>query len=185
MSVNFTYEFPFARGMTGAGHVILAGWTLNSILHLSDGNPQDLRMGGIQWTRSRGDGRSINDRPDLKPGADNNPVLGGPNRYYDATQFVVPPGNNQRRYFGNLGRNTLISPGYANFDFSLVKNSTVGENSNVQFRAEFFNLLNRPNFGLPANALFTSSGAIQSTAGTINRTVGTSRQIQFGLKYIF
>jgi hypothetical protein len=69
-------------------------------------------------------------------------------------------------------------------DLSLFKNTAVSERANVQFRAEFFNLFNRANFGTP-NAILFSNGAISSTAGLITATATTSRQIQFGLKLIF
>ena len=88
-------------------------------------------------------------------------------------------------YFGNLGYNTLTAPGLATFDFSVLKNVNVGESKRLQFRAEFFNLFNRVNFGLPAASPFLSSGARDPQAGKITETRTTARQIQFGLKLIF
>ena len=87
--------------------------------------------------------------------------------------------------FGTLGRNTFRGPDFHNFDFALIKTTplllkkTGAEAAVLQFRAEFFNLFNIVNFGLPANIL-TGSGF-----GEISRTAGTSRQIQFSLKMIF
>jgi hypothetical protein len=68
------------------------------------------------------------------------------------------------------------------FDASLFKNFRVLENADLQFRAEFFNGVNRTNSGLPVLTTFTSSGAISPSAGLINYAATTSRQIQFGLK---
>lgn len=91
---------------------------------------------------------------------------------------------------GNLGRNTLIGPGLVNLDFSLVKNNYVKKISdafNVQFRAEFFNILNRANFAPPLDNrnIFDASGALTSNGGLITATQTPSRQIQFALKVIW
>jgi hypothetical protein len=90
---------------------------------------------------------------------------------------------------GNQGRNILSGPGLANLDFSLVKDTKLGflgEGGNVQFRAEFFNILNRANFSMPDRAGFTSSSSTPlSTAGSITGTQTTSRQLQLALKIIW
>ena len=126
----------------------------------------------------------ISDRPNLKPGVTTVPVLGGPNqsiRYFDPTLFALP----STGFYGDLGRNTMIAPGVALVDASLTKVFPVHEGVNLDFRTEFFNLLNRANFGLPGNQLFNANGTIQGNAGVINTTTTTSRQIQFGLKLRF
>ena len=91
---------------------------------------------------------------------------------------------------GNLGRNTLIGPGLVNFDFSLFKNNFVKRVSdafNVQFRAEFFNIINRANFAPPLDNrnVFDSAGNPIGNAGLITSTQTPSRQIQFALKLIW
>jgi hypothetical protein len=56
----------------------------------------------------------------------------------------------------------------------------------LQFRSEFFNVLNRPTFAVPNSSIFTGPGARNPTAGIITSTLGTSsREIQFGLKLLF
>jgi hypothetical protein len=92
--------------------------------------------------------------------------------------------------FGNAGRNTLVGPGLFNIDFSVFKNNyipRISEAFNIQFRAEFFNLMNHADFQAPVknNALFDENGAAIPGAGVINSTSATSRQIQFGLKVIW
>src|SRR5207247_9391688 len=115
----------------------------------------------------------------------NKPVLAGgrdPGRYYDPNAFAVPaPG-----FFGNLGRGTVIEPGVATLDLSLVKNTSVAERFTVQFRAEAFNLLNRANFGPPDQIAFNNAatGLPSGTAGQIVVTTTTARQIQFALKIL-
>jgi hypothetical protein len=93
---------------------------------------------------------------------------------------------------GNSGRNVLIGPGLANLDFSVFKNNyikRISENFNVQFRAEFFNILNRANFAVPVTPdntdIFDSSGASTGVAGLLTSTTTTAREIQFALKIIW
>jgi len=88
--------------------------------------------------------------------------------------------NNSFR-FGNAGRNTIRGPSLENFDFSLFKNFKIREQIKLQFRGEFFNVFNHPNFGQPA----TQVGA--ATIGTITSLAAntTMRQSQLGLKLLW
>ncbi len=86
--------------------------------------------------------------------------------------------------YGNIGRGTLTGPGLADVDFSLFKDTAISEKATVQFRAEFFNLLNHSNFG-PPNATVFSGTSISPSAGLITTTATFPRQIQLGLKLIF
>ncbi|MGH9786927.1 MAG: carboxypeptidase regulatory-like domain-containing protein, partial [Terriglobia bacterium] len=128
-----------------------------------------------------GDGNMRNpDRPSVNPYFQGPVILESPNRWFDPNAFVLPtPGT-----FGNLGRGVLTGPGLATVDMSLFKTTSLSERTALQFRAEFFNLFNRSNFGAP-NAIVFSGGAVSSSAGLITSTTTTSRQIQFGLKLIF
>jgi hypothetical protein len=90
---------------------------------------------------------------------------------------------------GSAGRNILIGPGLSNLDFSVFKNNHVkkiSESFNVQFRAEFFNILNHANFAVPVmpdhTDIFDSTGAPLGTAGVLTSTTTTAREIQFALK---
>ena len=174
---NFTYPLPFrfsSRMVTAA----LGGWNLKSIGTFTAGQPFTPHLA---TNNSRNGDILAPDRPNLKPGANDNPVLGGPDRYYDPSVFALPlPGT-----YGNLGRNTIIGPGVANLDLSIEKNFKVRESKELQFRAELFNVMNHPNFDLPNTSALTAAGAPNSSAGRVTRTVTTSRQIQFGLKLNF
>ena len=94
---------------------------------------------------------------------------------------------------GNAGRNILPGPGLANLDFSVFKNNyikRVSESFNVQFRAEFFNILNHPNFqpNHTANAeadVFDANGNPVGTVGQLLRTSTDAREIQLALKFIW
>ncbi len=93
-------------------------------------------------------------------------------------------GPNQGR-FGTLGRNSFRGPAFYNYDFALIKDTPFGtrrsgaEVIDLQFRAEFFNLFNIVNMGLPANVVKGSG------FGMISKTANNSRQIQFSLKVIY
>ena len=89
-------------------------------------------------------------------------------------------------FFGNLSRNTLTRPGQFNWNFSITKDNRVGEGRNLEFRAEFFNFLNHPNFGGPGNNVFrNAAGDLDPNVGRITATSTPMRQIQFGLKFTF
>jgi hypothetical protein len=92
---------------------------------------------------------------------------------------------------GNTGRNLLTGPGTTNLDFSIFKNQSIkriSESFNVQFRAEFFNVMNHANFAIPPIALFRTdifdgTGALNGTGGVVNSTTTPGREIQFALKF--
>jgi hypothetical protein len=88
---------------------------------------------------------------------------------------------------GDLGRNTLRGPGFADLDFSLFKNILFSqERYKIQFRAEAFNVLNHTNFGVQTTAIFNGNGVPLASAGVLQQpTLTTSRQIQLGVKFIF
>ncbi len=174
---NYSYTLPFER--PGTMGKALNGWELSGITTITTGVPfpvMSLCCSGMGST-----GSAINERPDLRPGSSNNPVLGGPDMYFDRTAFSLP----QQGFYGTLGRNTVVGPGLFNFDFSLIKNTPITEKTNLQFRAEFFNLFNRANFGTPANQIFDARGTVIGNVGRITTTATTSRQIQFALKIVF
>ena len=80
---------------------------------------------------------------------------------------------------GNLGRNTFTGPGWSNFDFSVMKDTRITETKMLQFRAEFFNILNQATFGTPGENLGSSNFGISTGTQT------AERQVQFGLRFIF
>jgi hypothetical protein len=146
---------------------------------------------GIQQT---GQGTNGADRPDQTGAPELSTARTVREDYFglgskNASHFYIPTGipggtgPNQGRY-GKLGRNTFRGPGFRNFDLSLIKNTPIAAGANpervvLQFRAEFFNIFNLVNFGLPANIV------VGPGFGQINRTAGTSRQIQFSLKILY
>jgi hypothetical protein len=170
-SVSGSYELPFKANR------FVSGWQFNTIVTLLSGFPFTPQIG----SNRSGDGDTRNpDRPSLNPAFTGPVVLGSPNQWFNPDAFILPtPGT-----YGDLGRGVYSGPGLADVDFSLFKNTAITERTNLQFRAEFFNLLNRANFGTP-NATVFSGTSISPSAGLITTTATTSRQIQFGLKLIF
>lgn len=80
---------------------------------------------------------------------------------------------------GNLGRNTFTGPGWSNLDFSVIKDTRITESKTVQFRAEFFNILNQATFGTPGGTLGSPGFGLSTWTAT------AEREIQLGLRFIF
>jgi hypothetical protein len=181
-----SYELPIGSGrrwgnQIGSLNHLLGGWSVNGTTSIRSGLPINIQMSPRQ---SGCVAQSCNERPDLRPGGNNNPVLDHwtPDRYFDPSNFVVQP----LGFFGTVGRNTMIRPGQFNLNLSLTKDNRVGEGKNLEFRAEFFNFLNHPNFGAPNNTVFRdAAGNLDPNVGRITTTSTKMRQIQFGLKFIF
>jgi hypothetical protein len=172
------------------GKTATSGWQFLNVTTLTTGSPFTV-FSGVQQT---GVGAGGADRPDLIAQPHFSTSRAVRQDYFglganNASFFSIPigvsggTGPNQGR-FGTLGRNTFRGPGFHNFDFALIKDTPFGHRGNaemgtVEFRAEFFNLFNIVNFGLPNN-IVRGSGF-----GLIGRTSGNSRQIQFSLKLIY
>ena len=180
---NWTYDLPFARSMRGAGGILLKGWQLNNITTIQSGTPFTVRLGFNRSGNLNTASFSQNERPNLKAGYTNDPILGGPDRYWDINAFELQPANT----LGNLGRNTLIGPGLVGVDLSLVKVFALGERHELQFRTEVFNAPNHSNFSVPSGTVAFTDAAGDKSAnwGRITSTATTSRQVQFGLKLTF
>jgi hypothetical protein len=121
-------------------------------------------------------------RPYVNPNFSGPVIRGSPNQWFNPAAFLQPPNNSG--FYGDLGRDTLIGPGVAVWDFSVLKDTHIRERLNLQFRAELFNILNKANFNTPNAVVFTPTG-VSPTAGIITSTSTTSRQVQFGLKLLW
>jgi len=169
---------------------VTSGWQILNITTLTSGPPFSV-YSGIQQT---GMGSGGADRPDQigRPVFSTSRTVredyfgrGSANGDFFQIPIGVPGGTGPNQgVFGTLGRNTFRAPGFHDLDFSLTKDTSFGHRGNteamvLQFRAEFFNLFNLVNFGLPLNVIRGSG------FGIINKTAGTSRQIQFSLRLIF
>jgi hypothetical protein len=162
-----------------------SGWQLGGLYKASSGQPFTPVLGGDPAGQKLDETSQLPDRV-TGPGCDTLTNVGNPNHYIK-TQCLAFPGVNK---WGNLGRNTLVGPGVSKLDVSVFKNNRIrriSESFNAQFRAEFFNVLNRANFASPTDhsTVFDPSGSRISSAGLITSTQTTSRQIQFALKLIW
>jgi hypothetical protein len=169
-TLSYGYDLPIFR----RNH-LLGGWQSFGVLTFQTGQPFTVALLPDNDNTNTGIsqlGFGANDRP-LVVG---NPVLSspGPNLWFNTAAFAVP------RYgtFGNAGRNIINGPGMQTVNFSMVKNTAITERLNLQFRTEFFNLLNHTNFNLPDN--FVGS----PTFGQVV-SAREPRRIQFALKLLF
>jgi Carboxypeptidase regulatory-like domain len=191
-SLSLIQALPFNRlaFLKPLNEKVTGGWQILNVTSLMTGPPFTV-YSGIQQT---GAGSGGTDRPDLVATPDFSTSRTIREDYFgrganNSSFFSIPihvsggTGPNQGA-FGSLGRDTFRGPGFHQFDFALIKNTPFGRRGNgeweiLQFRAEFFNIFNIVNFGLPSNTVLGSG------FGTISRTAGPSRQIQFSLRLAF
>jgi len=183
--IEASYDLPFGSGRHFLNHLskvaeqVVAGWSANSILTAQSGFPFTPQL---SYNPSN-NGDSHNPvRPFVNPVFKGPVILGTPKQWFNPAAFLAPPPGSG--FYGNLGRDSLTGPGLATWDLSILKNTALRENLNLQFRAEIFNLLNRANFNTPNTIVFTPSG-VSPTAGVITSTATASRQLQFGAKLLW
>lgn len=194
---NAVYVLPFKQGSR------IGGWQYGIIARAHSGNPFTVMDGfdraDLGDNGGIGNSTGGGERPNLVPGASNNPKVGSQTEWYNPASFVLQdPGT-----IGNLGRNSLVAPGFMDFDMSVDKETRLTEHLGMQIRFEVFNTFNRPEFGLPDQTLYegptaTPGGAAcandincvgvgvpNADAGRIHSTVFASRQMQLGAKFTF
>ena len=172
------------------GKTLTRGWQFLDITTLTSGSPFSV-YSGIQQTGVGVDGTDRPDPMSLPVFSTSRSVRedyfgrGAANSSFFQIPINVPGGTGPNQgVFGALGRNTFRGPAFRQFDMALIKDTAFGrrgngEFANLQFRAEFFNIFNQVNFGLPSN-IVRGSGF-----GIISKTAGPSRQVQFSLKLTY
>jgi len=209
--INGLWRVPSAKRGGVAGWAT-KGWELGMVFKTSDGVPFTPTWG------TGGDPSGLQSADDWAytnrlsgPGCKSAVNPGNPLNYIKTQCFSVPIAPSRAFYDqycdptkgdqtklecfnlrGNARRNSLIGPGIINLDTSLYKNNpirSISEAFNIQFRAEFFNVLNHTNFGLPVTPdnsdIFDSSGAPTGVAGLLTSTTTTAREMQFAVKVIW
>src|SRR5882762_490464 len=184
--LNYVWLAPSPRFGGALTQHILGGWELGGVLSANTGTPMTLVMAGDVLGQNSSDPWPYPNRLS-GPGCSNPVNPGNVDTYLKLNCFAPPTPLN---LFGNNGRTSVIGPGLINLDFSVFKNihvTRISESFNVQVRAEFFNIMNHPNFQPPLDnkVLFNTDGSPVSNAGKIDATSTTSRQIQLGLKLIW
>jgi hypothetical protein len=163
------YQLPFFANSRGVAGAVLGGWRANAIFVAQSGAPFTVNLGV--------DRANIGAGPAQRPDQLGNPNLPGdertPDRWFDTSAFALPAAFT----FGSAPRNSVVGPDYVNLDFALAKTWALNR-SQLEFRWEIFNLLDRANFDLP-NRIFGNSnfGRIFSAK--------SPREMQFGLRFSF
>jgi Carboxypeptidase regulatory-like domain/TonB dependent receptor len=181
------YELPFGRGKkflgnaSGITNKITGGWQMSNIVSITTGNWYTVLDENGNFANADSNAGGASQRPDQIGDPRAKPCV--PGTYFNTCAFGDPaPGS-----FGNVGRNTIQGPGNKDWDFSIFKTFSFEEKAHLEFRAEFFNILNHTNF------LFAKSGPQNGNGSTI---LGASqfgfltaardpRQIQLALKLSF
>jgi len=184
--INWIYDLPFK------GNRLVEGWQISGITQYQTGNPLNLVVGGVSGFTG-----NTTLRPDVIGPITN---IGSPNQWFGnivcdprlgpcaaGAVFEIPVSPSGVFHFGDLGRNVIIGPGFSDTDFSLSKSTRILESYRIEFRADFFDIFNHANFGQPGGTVALNS----TTFGVVTNTrfqpgdSGSSRQIQFALKFKF
>ena len=164
-SLNGSYELPFGKGQRFLTHsskpvsVLTSGWTVSAIANLMTGFPFTPQLG----YNPTGNGDTRNPvRPNWNPNFNGKLYPRTTSQYFNPEAFLPPATGT----YGNVSRDSLTGPGLAELDFSATKNAHLTERLGLQFRAEFFNVLNHTNFMTPNEVVYTSAtSGISPTAG--------------------
>jgi hypothetical protein len=178
-TTGLTYDLPFGRGkqlggnMSKAADYVVGHWQVNTIVTLHTGQPYTVSAGGCQgvWAGCFPDMAAVGLNANAAPSGGRTP-----SEWFNTSNFTAPASLTE----GTLADNTNYGPPLKNVDFSVFKDIPFTERFRLQFRSEFFNLFNTPQFGFP------DSGYGDSNFGQVTSTLaGTERHIQFSLKLLF
>jgi outer membrane receptor protein involved in Fe transport len=170
-SFSSVLDLPFGRGRRWGGDIskaadwIIGGWQVNTVVRLQSGQPFDVRINGVT--------ADVTGDPYDGPGG----------RYLNRASFAPAPrdANGVPTRVGNLERNGLRGEPFRSANLGLAKNFNFTESTRLQFRTEFFNLTNTPQFNVP-NTDFNNANDFGRIQGT---QLFTNRQIQFGARLEF
>ena len=201
MVISYVLDLPFGRGkkyasgVNGASDKLVSGWGLDGVTTLQRGFPVKISDGGGNSLTALNLGTGTL-RPNYVSGCKKSTSGSAVSRlsgWFNTSCFAAPPAYG----FGNEPRvdATLRQQGVVNFDFAVFKRTAITERFNIEFRTEFFNLFNHPQFG-PPNGTCTISdlgtcqfdaatGSGNKNFGVVTNTVNLPRLIQFGLKFAF
>jgi hypothetical protein len=184
LTLNYVWNIPTAASFGEAAKAILGGWEAAGMLTVESGTPFTVTIPGDPLGMNNGDPWQYPDRI-YGPSCSTAVNPGNPAQYVKVQCFAPPKFST---LLGNERRNSLTGPGLVGFDSSLSKNipiTRISEAFKAQFRADFFNIINRANFTSPNDnrAIINPDGTPVPFAGAITLTNTTSRQIQFSLKF--
>jgi hypothetical protein len=175
-----SYELPFGKGRAygndwnSAVDAFLGGWKLNTIVSLRSGFPITVFDSRVASSSLQAPRAGAFPRPNrIGTGVPTNQTI---DNWIDAAAFASPALGT----FGNSGVGILRGPNFKNIDLTIGKHFNLSETKYFDFRAEFFNFTNTPNFTLPGRDL-----AVPATFGRITNTINESRRVEFVLKFYF
>jgi len=201
LAISYVLDLPFGRGKkflndtTGATEKAVSGWGVDGVTTLQRGFPVKISDGGGNSLTALNLGTGSL-RPNVVPGCDKSTSGSAVSRlsgWFNTACFAAPPAWG----FGDEPRvdATLRQQGVDNFDFAVFKKTSISERMNVEFRTEFFNIFNHPQFGPPNGSCVISAlgscqfdpatGTGNKNFGVVTSTVNLPRLIQFGLKFTF
>lgn len=169
--LGYVWELPFAKNLKGPASTVLSGWSFQGIVTFASGNPFDV----LQSTDGQNND-GLWERPNLVPGQKLTVANKRPDNWFNTAAFTESVFE-----YGNSPRDPIVGPGKHVFDLSLGKSFRMpyNEQHTLQFRAEFFNAFNTPQFANPDSSL--GDGEF----GRVTNTSTPNRELQFGLKYRF
>jgi hypothetical protein len=176
MNIYGTYELPFGPGKTFLNgksilnRIILGGWQVNGIFAGQSGLPFTVTTSGTATNTG-----ASSSRANVVAGVPQYPTAKSVRQWFNPAAFSVPTAFN----WGNSGRNILRGPHEINVDASAEKKFPIREGTNVLIRIEAFNMLNHPQFQIPASVI------AQGGVGSITATSNTARQLQGTLRITF
>jgi hypothetical protein len=176
-NASIVYAIPFFHDSPRPVKTLFSNWEASSIIGVSSGLPFSVTTGSDASLTGVGFDR---------PNQIGNPRLSHSSRaselsqYFNTSAFVA----NSPGHYGNTGRNTITGPGLTNVNLSLVRTFPISERlGKLQFRSEFFNLFNHPNFGQPDGSLADKTFGVISATGPAG--IADPRIMQFALRYQF
>ncbi len=197
--VNYSYDLPLGTH-TGVMERVLGGWNLSGVTVVQGGSPMtiaDPSAGTIYGTA--GSGFAGFGRAQMCPGMTYGDIAtpggieqrlggasGGPG-YFNKSAFCAPPAIGNGTDYGNSGTGIILGPGQFNWDVAILKRIRILENHSIQFRTEFFNAFNHPQFSNPNYGPGATYALPNVRSGAFGQITSTSnpRVIQFALKYSF
>jgi hypothetical protein len=208
LSVNYSYDLPFGKGTQGITNKLIAGWNVSGVTIAQSGDPLTFESlaNGAAYGTSNDSYLSGSATAQFCPGFSNaNIKTPGPTRsnlgigvagdtkqYFQFSGFctapIVPFGDATATGFGDSGVGGVTGPGQFNWDVSILKNTQITERVRMQFRTDFYNAFNHPQFADPGGLSFGTVGFIPvttPTADNISHTNVNPRLIQFGLHFTF
>ncbi len=191
--ISYVLDLPFGHGkrflgsVTGVTSKVVSGWGIDGVTTFQRGFPLKITWAGDNTALGKANLGVANIRPNVVPGCDKSAHGSGLNgkldQWFNVNCFAAPP----QWGFGSESRvdSSLRSDGLKNFDFAVFKKTSFGERMGLEFRTEFFNLFNHPQFGFPGTGFVGGTSNSNNGFGKVTSQLNNPRLIQFGLKFVF